>query len=189
MLTVEKRSLKKKNKQLRREGLVPANIFGGPLEEAMPIQLREQDAVKLRREKNEGSRLDLQVEGEVIPVQIKDADTDPLTGKILHIDFEALKRGHKVNSVVHIVLKNAEKMLNLLDTQLMEIPYNALPRDMIDTVTVDLDGVTPGTVILVKDIPELMTGKLELLVEEDSVVVHVKEHAGHAPEAEEAAAE
>lgn len=52
--------------------------------------------------------------------------------------------------------------------------------DMIDTITVDLDGITTGTVLMVKDIPELMNDKIELKVDSEEIVLRVSERKHHA---------
>ena len=59
--------------------------------------------------------------------------------------------------MIHILLANDDKVSGQLEKMLMEIPYASLPGDMIDTLTIDMDGITTGTVLMVKDIPELMS--------------------------------
>ena len=41
---------------------------------------------------------------------------------------------------------------------------------MIDTITIDLDGMKTGTVLTVKDIPELMGKKIELQVKKRALI-------------------
>ncbi len=62
--------------------------------------------------------------------------------------------------MIHILLANDDKVSGQLEKMLMEIPYASLPGDMVDTLTIDMDGITTGTVLMVKDIPELITLKL-----------------------------
>ena len=57
MITVEKRDFAVKAKKLRRLGLVPGSVFGGPLREALALQLEEADARRLVEQKREGSKL------------------------------------------------------------------------------------------------------------------------------------
>ncbi len=57
----------------------------------------------------------------------------------------------------------------------MEIPYASLPKDMIDTVTVDLEGKAVGTTIAVKDIPEFSNENIALQVETDSIILKISE--------------
>ncbi len=121
----------------------------------------------------------LDLEGTGLPVQIKEKEIDTIKGQIQHISFQALTADEKVNSVIHILLVNDDKIPGQLDKMLMEIPYASLPGDMIDTITVDLDGITVGTILTVKDIPELMSDKIELKVDSEEIVLRVSERKHH----------
>ena len=90
----------------------------------------------------------------------------------------------KVNSVIHILLANDDKVSGQLEKMLMEIPYASLPGDMIDTLTIDMDGITTGTVLMVKDIPELMSDKLELKIDPEEIVLRVSERRNYAEASE-----
>ena len=153
MITVEKRDFAVKAKKLRRLGLVPGSVFGGPLREALALQLEEADARRLVEQKREGSKLKIVLDGQQIPVQIKEKAVNLLNNDILHLSFQALQADQKVNSVIHIFLTNTEKVTDALERMLMEIPYASLPEDMIDTITVDVEGMPCGTVLTVGDVP------------------------------------
>ena len=58
---------------------------------------------------------------------------------------------------------------------MMEIPYASLPADMIDTITIDLDGMAVGTVVMVKNIPELMSDAIELRVDPEEIVLRISD--------------
>ena len=104
MITVEKRDFAVKAKKLRRLGLVPGSVFGGPLREALALQLEEADARRLVEQKREGSKLKIVLDGQQIPVQIKEKAVNLLNNDILHLSFQALQADQKVNSVIHIFL-------------------------------------------------------------------------------------
>ena len=96
----------------------------------------EATACKLVRYKREGSKLKLDLDRRIISVQIKEKTVNILNGEILHISFQAPKADQKVNSVIHIILKNTEKITDLLEKMLLEIPYASLLEDMIDTIKI-----------------------------------------------------
>lgn len=102
MITVEKRDFAVKAKKLRRLGIVPGSVFGGPLREALALQLEEADARRLVEQKREGSKLKIVLDGQQIPVQIKEKAVNLLNNDILHLSFQALQADQKVNSVIHI---------------------------------------------------------------------------------------
>lgn len=179
VIAADKRDFTVKAKQLRRSGIVPGNVFGGPLPDSISIQMDEGIANRLIRYKRVGSKLKLDLDGQLIPVQIKEKTINTLNNEILHISFQALKEDQKVNSVIHIILKNTEKITESLEGMLLEIPYAAFPEDMIDTITIDVDGMAVGTVITVADLPELVSGKIDLQVGREEIVLRIsdKKHA------------
>lgn len=174
-ISVQKRDLTVKAKKMRRLGMVPGNVFGKSMPESISIQMEESVARGLVRQKREGSKLSLNVDGETIQVQIKEKTLNTLNNEILHISFQALAADEKINSVIHILLANDEKLGGQLNKMLMEIPYASLPGDMIDTITIHADELKTGDILMVKDIPELMSDKIELQVATDEIVLHIIE--------------
>ena len=77
-ISVQKRDFTVKAKKLRRSGIVPGIVFGSSLPESISIQIHENAARNLVRRKREGSRLSLDVEGQTIPVQIKEKSLDTI---------------------------------------------------------------------------------------------------------------
>lgn len=174
-IKVQKRDFTVKAKKLRRLGMVPGSVFGKSLQEPISIQIEEKVARKLIRSKREGSKILLEVEGQNIPVQIKEKSLNTLNGEILHVSFQVLVPDEKVNSVIHILLINDEKFGGQLEKMLMEIPYASLPGDMIDTITIDTDELKTGDVLTIKDIPELINDRIELQVGIDEIVLRISE--------------
>ena len=185
---VEKRNEQVKAKQLRRDGNVPCCVYGGSLSESLSIQLAKQAADLISRTMREGSKLKLELDGEQMTVQIKELKRCPLNSAVEHIQFQALKADQKVKSVTHIFLKNMELVPGVLEQLLFEVPFTALPKDMIDTVTVDLEGMQAGTILTVKDIPEFQSDNVELLIPDDSTVLRISDKKGAPAAAEESAA-
>lgn len=175
VITVNKRDFAVKAKQLRRDGMVPGSVFGGPLPDSISLQIDEGIARRLIRYKREGSKLKIDLDGQLIPVQIKEKTVNTLNNEILHLSFQALKADQKVNSVIHIILKNTDKITELLESVLLEIPYAAFPEDMIDTIAIDVDGIAVGTVITVADIPELMNDRIDLQVGKEEIVLRISD--------------
>lgn len=172
-IKVQKRDLSIKAKQLRRMGFVPGNVFGGSLKQSVSLKIDEGTARRLIRSKREGSKLELDLEGQIIPVQIKEKMINNLNNDILQISFQALKADQKVNSVIHIVLENMDKTMGTLEKMLLEIPYASLPKDMIDTITIDVDAMPVGSVVTVRDIFQLKNEKIELQIDPEEILLRV----------------
>lgn len=118
------------------------------------------------------NRVALQLDGRVIPAQIKEKKK-MMSGQVEHFGFQAMSANKKVNSVTHIFLKNTELVPGTLEQMLFEVPFASLPADMIDTVTVDLDGMPAGMTLTVKDIPEFQSDKIELQIDADSMILRI----------------
>lgn len=189
IINVEHRDAAVKAKKLRRMGQVPCSVYGGALTGSVAIQMDQQAANLMYRSCRVGSRVNLKLDGEVIPTQIKELDLNPDNQDVFQVSFQALQAGHSVHSVLQIYHTNSENVRGILEQMIDEVPYDALPRDMIDSVTLDLTGAGVGTVITLADIPELNTGKITMHLPSDSIVLRITEPKAAPAEEEAEAAE
>lgn len=180
-INVQKRDFNVKAKKMRRLGMIPGDVFGSFLPESISIQMEEVAARKLIRLKREGSKVMMNMDGKTIPVQIKEKSLNPVNNEILHISFQALTEDEKVNSLIHIIIINDDKVAGILEKIHLEIPYASLPEDMIDTITIDADRMKAGTVLTVGEIPELKSDKIELQIDPESIVLRVSERKNYNP--------
>ena len=174
IINVERRDPKAKAKHLRRVGIVPCSVYGGALPEAISIQMDQQTANQMLRQKRNGSKVRLKLEGKTIPTQIKEHTRNSDNQNVEHISFQALKAGQTVNSVADVYRINADGARGVVEQMIDGIPYESLPEHMVDYVTLDLAGAVPGTVITAADIPELNTPHITLHIPADSIVLRIK---------------
>jgi large subunit ribosomal protein L25 len=78
---------KEKCRKLRVENRLPANIYGGPLEEARAISLDLHETEKAIKANGKDADYAVVLEGTTYPVQIQDVELEPLYKGFLHIDF------------------------------------------------------------------------------------------------------
>ena len=175
MIHADMRKADVKAKQLRRSGIIPCVIYGSGLEESLSIQIDQSTALHLKRTKRNGSMVDIQVDGKTYHTLIKDMEFDNLLDEVVHISFYLLEAGKKVNSVADIVLLNKDKVQGILEQIQMQIPHAAEPDYLLDTVTIDLDGRPAGTVILVEDIPEFTSDRIELRTDPGGIVLRIND--------------
>ena len=136
-LKAEKRSMSIKAKRLRREGFVTGNIFGKEIRESIPIKIERTAAERLLKTCNKGSQILLDVDGQAYDSLIKDISFNSMKGLVEEIDFQALVSGEKVHSVAEIILLNHDKVISgILQQQLQEVSYKALPDALVDKVRV-----------------------------------------------------
>lgn len=171
--TTTRRDPKAKGKQLRRQGVTPCAVYGGNLGESISIQMNAIDAEKLARTKMIGSKAELELDGKKLSVLIKEISRNTLNREVEHLGFEALDADTRVNGVAHVVLLNKENIQGIINQTLFEVPYSALPADLIDTITIDMTGFGPGSQVLVSDLDVAKNDKLELQVELGTSVISV----------------
>jgi len=169
------RDVHAKAKQLRRSGIVPCSIYGAGLEESLSIQVSSSDARQLKRTKRTGSLVDVLVEKKRYHALIKDLDYNNLNDEIVHISFQSLEKGKKANGVADIILLNKDKVQGVLEQIQMQIPHAAEPEYLLDTVTVDLENCSVGTVITVGDIPEFQNDNIELHTDPGNIVFRISD--------------
>ena len=191
-LKAEKRDLAVKAKRLRREGYVTGNIFGREVKGSIPIKIERKDVDRLLKTDNKGSQIILDVEGTMYDVLIKDVEFNPLAGKVDEIDFQALVSNEEVHSTAEVILLNHEKIVEgVLQLEMEEVAYKALPADLVDKVKIDVAEMKIGDAVKVKDLPLASAAGITLISDPEAVVVRVTPvRGGEVPEeAEEEAAE
>lgn len=174
-LKTEKRNTKIKAKQLRKMGIVPCNIFGPELEESIAIQAPQKEVMFLLRKATVGSTVSLDVDGKKTLTLIKDISKNELKNEIEHISFHALSKNRKVNNTAPIMLLNKDRIQGYVSQTLFEIPYSALPADLIDTIVIDLENREPGTRITVADLDVYSDDTIELLIDPETMVLNIVE--------------
>ena len=194
-LKAEKRDMSIKAKKLRREGFVTGNVFGHAIEGSIPVKMNAMDVDRLLKTEHKGGQINLDVEGQVYDVLIKEVDYNPLKGYVDEIDFQALVSTEKVHSVAEIHLVNLEKLSSGVPQQMLqEISFKALPAALVEKVEVDVGPLKIGDTIRVADLPIAKDKDVDLMTDLDATVVtitevHVKASDLTSDEEEEEAAE
>lgn len=141
-LALEKRSLTgKKLKSLRAEGKIPSVIYGGkePVLAASEYVATEKALEKVGYH----SPIDLEVDGKKHLAITKDIQIDPVSRKILNVEFQAISAKEAVVATTPIVVvdfegSEASKTYHFAMTQsLDEIEVKAKPADLPKELTVD----------------------------------------------------
>ncbi|MBQ3474028.1 50S ribosomal protein L25 [Candidatus Saccharibacteria bacterium] len=141
-LSLEKRELTgKKLKSLREKGLIPSVVYGGkePVLSASEYVSTE----KVLEKAGYHSPIDLDVAGKKQLAIVKDVQFDPISRKIINIEFQAISANEVVEATTPIVIVNfeesdASKLYHFALTQsLEEIDVKAKPADLPQGLEVD----------------------------------------------------
>ncbi|MCL5432513.1 MAG: 50S ribosomal protein L25 [Patescibacteria group bacterium] len=142
-LTVEPRKvLGKKVKKLRREGVLPANIYGKNIK-SIAVQIPLKEFEKIHKEVGETGLIDLELKGELKPVLIHNVQFDHITDLPLHTDFYQVNLKEKVKTAVPLILvgeaKAVTEKIGILLQPLSEVEVEALPEDLPENIEVKVD--------------------------------------------------
>ncbi len=173
-LKAEKRSLAVKAKKLRREGYVVGNVFGRELKDSIPVKMQKGDVAKLLKKDHKGSQVMLDVDGQSYDVLIKSIDVNPLTRMIESIEFQALVSNEMVHSVAEVLVANHDKVVEgIVQVEIPEIHYKALPSALVDHVSVDVSSMKIGDVVRVKDLDIFSNTDISIKNDPEAIVVAV----------------
>lgn len=171
----EREILGKKVRFLRRDGLIPAHVFGNKVE-TEHVSVKLADFVKVYRQAGETGLIDLKIgEEKIRPVLVRDVQRDVVRDTPLHIDFYQVNLLEKVTVPVPVVLIGDEpEAVHIGEAVVIqpigEVEVEALPTELPEKIEVDITGLKAiGDAITVSQlrVPEGVT----ILAEPEAVVV------------------
>lgn len=141
---LEKRTLLgRKSNQLRRQGIVPVNIFGKKIK-SEAAQMKASDFQKLFSKAGETSIIYFTLDTEKLerPCLISNVQYHPLTDAIIHVDLHQVDLKEKVKAEIPVELEGVSPAVTnenaAIVTQVQTIEVEALPTDLPEKFTIDL---------------------------------------------------
>lgn len=180
ILKADKRKvLGSKVKQLRRTGIVPANLFGKGID-SQAIQINTVEFNRLYKEAGETSLIWVKVEGEEKerPTLVTSVHFNPITGDKLHVDFHQVNLKEKVTANVPVEIIGVSELvtanLAVLSQSLNEIEIEALPTDIPENITFDISSLKViGDHLQVSDAK--VGAEVEIKTDPEQVVIALQE--------------
>jgi large subunit ribosomal protein L25 len=161
-------------RRLRKEGLVPAVLYG-PRTETVPLTINSSDLMKLLRKKEDNVFIQLVIDDQGKKIGkisiLKELQTEPVTGRFYHADFCEINVDDKL--VFDIPLHFTGKPLGVEDGGNFqhvkrELKVSCLPSTLPPFIEVDVSGLRIGDAIKVQNI-NLADG-ITVLDPEDMVI-------------------
>jgi large subunit ribosomal protein L25 len=190
----------KKNRFLRRKGIIPAHLFGHSLE-SLALQCDSNELKKIVANAGTTRLISLEVEGEKDSknVFLREIQRDTLSRELLHVDFYQIRKGEKMTMEVPIVLVGEAPAMKakgrILSHGLDVLSIECLPEKVPPQIEVDISILTElEQSIHVKDIvldPEIdvQDDPEQMVVKVSEVIVKIEEEKPAVEEEEEAEAE
>lgn len=200
----EREILGKHVNKLRRDGIIPAHVFGNKVE-TEHVSVKAVDFTKVYHQTGETGLIDLKIgEEKIRPVLVRDIQVHAVTGLPLHIDFYQVNLLEKVTVPVPVVLIGDELEIvhsgeAVVIQPIGEVEVEALPTELPEKIEVDISGLkaiddailvsqlsVPEGVTILAD-PEAVVVKLDNAVTEEMKQL-MEEQAAEAAAAAEAVA-
>ncbi|WP_310532045.1 50S ribosomal protein L25/general stress protein Ctc, partial [Novosphingobium sp.] len=179
------------SRALRREGRVPAVVYGNN-EDPQSIHIEEKE---LRRQLGTGhffnSIVEISVGGTTVRTLPKDVAFHPVSDRPLHVDFLRISKDHKVhvNVPVHFINEEASPGLKrggVLNIVRHELDLVCDPESIPDEVAIDVTGFDLGASIHISHVT-LPAGAVSAITDRDFTIATIVAPSGLRSEASEAA--
>ncbi|WP_028917281.1 50S ribosomal protein L25/general stress protein Ctc [Pseudoxanthomonas sp. J35] len=189
VINVERREDEGKgaSRRLRRDGKVPAIVYGGDL---APVKIQLDHEKLWLAQQNEwfySSILDLSLNGDVQKVLLRDIQRHPYKQQLIHLDFQRISDNEILRAAVPLHFVNQEKSPAgktagvVIMHELTEVTVACLPKDLPASIEVDLAELAVGAVVHLSDL-KLPAGvelpELKLGADHDVAVVVAKQARG-----------
>lgn len=168
----------KQVKKLRKEGKIPANIFGQDFQ-SLAITLDYKDFVAAYKAAGATGIVYVHVDKDSIPTLVAHVQRHPVIDTFLHIDFRKVNLKQKIETPVPVLIVGQSEAVNvkggILLTQATDLTVEALPTDIPQHIEVDIASLKEiGQDIKVKDL--IKSSAYEIKEDPEKVIVSVTEH-------------
>jgi large subunit ribosomal protein L25 len=180
-------------KKLRKNGVLPAVLYGPHLKESLSLEIDIKELHSFLSQSDKAKIIPLEITDQPTNKQhnviIKDSQRDLIKGDLQHLDFYAVTRGETVTTIVPISFvgkSEGEKMGGIVEHLARELEIECLPKDLPSVIEVDVTPLGLGDSLSVEDIKvpsgiKVLTHPQELVV---SVVLPVREEVVEVEEKE-----
>ncbi|MBU8685668.1 50S ribosomal protein L25/general stress protein Ctc [Bacillus haynesii] len=160
-------------RKIRQSGFVPGVIYGKNLENKS-VALDSIELLKILRAEGKNTIINLDINGDQHSVMVTELQTDPLKDSIVHADFKVVDMEVEMEATVPVNLTGeAEgiKQGGVLQQPLYEMSVTAKPKNIPQTIEVDISSLEVNDVLTVGDIPS--KGDYSFNHEPDEVVASI----------------
>lgn len=174
---IERELVGKKAKQLRKQDLIPAVMYGNKIA-SQNIAVNYLDFKRVFDKAGESTLVELEVAGKKANVLIHDIQLAPMSGRYTHIDFFQVNMKEEVETEIPLEFIGESAAVKALGGVLVKnidtIPVKCLPADLPENFVVDLSKLaTFEDVITAKDLKT--SNEVEIMLEDETVIAMVSE--------------
>ncbi len=166
----------KQVKALRREGKLPAVIYGHHTK-PISILLDFRDASKALTGLPPSTLVRVEVDGEQYHTLVREKQRNYILGTIIHVDFLAVSMTEKLRTSVLVELFGEAPAIKTYNAIMVEgageLEIECLPADLVQSIRVDVSGLAEfGDGIYVRDL--VVSDKIKILDDPETMIATVK---------------
>ena len=167
---------KNEARRLRQTGKVPAVLYGGKGNAVTLSVNAKQVSAILRSESGQNTLFQVDLGGKHEPAILKDWLSDPVTGKLLHVDLlrVAMDVRMRVQVPVHTFGDPAgvKQQGGVFEIVNREVEIECLPADIPSEFRADVSALMLNQALRARDL-QMDTSKLKLITDPEQVLAHV----------------
>lgn len=170
-----RKTLGNKTETLRKEGLIPAVLYG-PQTKPVPLQVDLKELKKVYKEAGGSSLISLKIGKKTKKVLIYDVQQHPLTDEFVHVDFYEPLLKEKIEATIPLVFEGeapaVKELGGTLFENISEVEVKGLPQELPREIKVNIESLkTFEDSIHIRDI-KIKEG-IEILKDPGEVVASV----------------
>lgn len=165
--------VRKRVKALRREGQLPAVLYGRNFE-TQPIMFDYRETSRIIDRLGSSTLVVIDLGEESHYALVREKQRDVVKGNLLHVDFQVVSLTEKVTAEVAVDLIGEAPAVKDLGGLIIvnndQLEVEALPRDLPDRIEIDISSLQEiGDTIYVRDLN--LEGDVSILADEDEPIV------------------
>jgi len=162
-------------RRLRREGMIPAVLYGAGLDPlTISVDPKQMKRI-LASETGHNSIFDLSAGGDSGKAMIVDWQADPIKGNLLHVDLKRIAMNVKLVVSVPVHLRGEAPGVKIqggiLEQMMREVEIECLPADIPSHIDGDVSQLVFGQTLRVSDLPH--SEQIRFVTEENQAIAHV----------------
>lgn len=140
-------------KSLRASGQVPATLYGHG--EPQMIMVPARALREFLRHHTTSGMVDLSLESQSTPVLLRQIERHPISGEIMHLDFQRVDLGETIKATVPIAFHGADELMRnglVLQPQVTEVEVQSRADALPEVLVVDVSHAQAGHPIHISDL-------------------------------------
>ena len=165
-----------KVKNLRDKGVLPGTLYGPKIEKPISVEVDLKELEKAYQKAGESSLITLNIEKEKFLILIHEIKREPISGKIIHIDFYQPRLDEETEVTIPLVFEGEASAVKdfggTLVKNIHEVEVQALPENLPHEIKVNIEKLkTFEDSILIKDL--VVPKNVKILKDPEEVVALV----------------